>query len=127
MLDHFICLLLCMADVFSGPTLKKKNFWKTWVLLVGLLIPLFWISGEICPGFYTQGGSPCLLALSLACNRIIRFTYGATPADLLTANMAAKLFSSTYLQTSIGGAQDLDLSYVSLSYALPTELCQLGI
>ena len=40
------------------------------------------------------------------CNRILSFTSGATPADLLTASMAADLFSFTYLQTSIGGARD---------------------
>ena len=33
------------------------------------------------------------------------FTYGATPADLLAASMAAQPFSSTYLATGIGGAR----------------------
>ena len=35
------------------------------------LIPLFWTSGDICPGFQSQGGC------------------GATPANLLMASMAA--------------------------------------
>ena len=29
----------------------KKKFWRTQVLFVGPLIPLFWTSGDICPGF----------------------------------------------------------------------------
>ena len=27
------------------------NFWRTRVLFVGPLIPLFWTSGDVCPGF----------------------------------------------------------------------------
>ena len=42
--------------------LFKKN-WRTSVLFVGPLIPLLWTSGDICPGFQSQGGSlkfvPC--------------------------------------------------------------------
>ena len=34
-----------------------------------------------------------------------RFTFGATPADLLMANMVAEPFQSMYLHTSITGAQ----------------------
>ena len=42
-----------------------QNFWRTWVLFVGPLIPLFWTSGDIYPGFQSQVGSlacmlPCL-------------------------------------------------------------------
>ena len=40
-----------------------------------------------------------------------RFTSDATSADLLVASMAAKPFSSTYLQAGIGGVQNWDLSY----------------
>ena len=40
----------------------------------------------------------------------LTFTSGATPADLLAASKAAKLFSSTYLQTGIGGVWNQDLS-----------------
>ena len=46
---------------------------------------------------------PHLCALLPACNRILRFTWGVTPADLLVASMASKPFPSTYLYTSIGG------------------------
>ena len=33
------------------------NFWRTQVLFVGPLIPLFWTSGDVCPGFQNQVGS----------------------------------------------------------------------
>ena len=59
---------------------------------LGPLIPLFWTSGNVCPGFQTQGGSSHLHASSPVCNRILRFTSVATPADLLVASMAVKLF-----------------------------------
>ena len=55
-----------------------------------------------------------------------------TPADLLAVNMAAELFSSTYLLTSFGGAQDQNLPCHCLTVwdqddTLPTELCWLGL
>ena len=45
---------------------------------MGPLITLFWTSGDVCPGFPSQGGS--FSACFLACV-ILRFTSGATPAD----------------------------------------------
>ena len=69
-------------------------FLRTEVLFVGPLIPLFWISGDFCPGFQSQGGS---LACFLTCV-ILRFTSGVTPADCIEGNMAAEPFQSTYLQ-----------------------------
>ena len=48
-------------------------------------------------------------ASSPACNGILRFSSGMTPADFLAASMAAKPFSSTYLRTSISGTWDQDL------------------
>ena len=52
----------------------------------------------------------------------LRFTSDVTPADLLTATMAAKQVSSMYLWPGIGGAQMRDLSHhrrmlYRLSYA----------
>ena len=55
---------------------------------MGLLIPLFWTSGDVYPGFHSQGGS---LACFLACV-IIRFTSGVTPADCIEVSMAAEPF-----------------------------------
>ena len=56
------------------------NFCRTQVLFVGPLIPLFWTSGDVCPGFQSQGGFPHLRASSPAHNGFLRFTSGATPA-----------------------------------------------
>ena len=44
---------------------------------MGPLTPLFWTSGDVCPGFQSQSG--------------------VAPADLLVANMTAEPFQSTYL------------------------------
>ena len=43
-----------------------KNFCRTRVLFVGQLIALFWTSGDVCPGFQSQGGS---LTCTLSCLR----------------------------------------------------------
>ena len=40
----------------------KKNFWRTYVLFVGPLIPLFRTSGDVCPGFQSQGVLACMLS-----------------------------------------------------------------
>ena len=68
---------------------------------------LFWTSGDVCPRYQSQGGSPCLCALLPTYNGILRFTSGATPADLLAASLTAEPFRSTSLQTSIGGGHCL--------------------
>ena len=65
------------------------------------VIPLFWISGDVCPGFQSQGGFPCLCALSPVCNEFHRFVSGATPADLLVAGVEAEPFRSKYLSFRI--------------------------
>ena len=40
------------------------KFWRTRVLFVGLLVPLFWTSGDVSSGFQSQGG---FLACTLSC------------------------------------------------------------
>ena len=72
-----------------------KNFWRTWVLFVGPLIPLFWTSGDVCPGFQSQGGSlvcmlPCLHTTDASDSQVS----GVTPADLLVASKAANCVSN---------------------------------
>ena len=54
-------------------------------------------SGDVCPRFQSQSVFPCLCALLPGCKGNLRFTSGATLADLLVASMAAKPFQSTYL------------------------------
>ena len=61
---------------------------------MGPLIPIFWTSGDVFPGFQSQGGP---LAWFLA-RVILRFTSGVIPADCIEVSMAAKPFRSTYLQ-----------------------------
>ena len=63
---------------------------------MGPLIPPFGISGDVCPGFQSQGGS--LFAHFLAWV-ITRFTSGATPADCIEVSMAAEPLGSMYWQT----------------------------
>ena len=58
----------------------------------GPLILLFCTSGDVWAQFRSQGGFPHLHASLSACNTFLRFTFGITPADLLAASMAAKLF-----------------------------------
>ena len=82
---------------------------------MGPLIPLFWTSGDIYPGFQSQCRSPCLCAILPRYNRILRFTSSVTPADLLVASMAAEPFQSTYLWTSIDGVWVCDLSCCCLT------------
>ena len=59
---------------------------------MGPLVPLFCTSGDVCPGFQSQGGIPCLHAPSPACEIFFRFSSGTTPTDLLAASMAAEPF-----------------------------------
>ena len=47
---------------------------------MGPLIPLFWTSGDICPGFQSQGELLFACFLSFV---ILRFTSDATPADCI--------------------------------------------
>ena len=92
----------------------------------GLLIPLFWTSHEVCPGFLSQSRFPCLHPLSPACQRFLIFTSGVTPANLLVTSI-----SPMYLCTSIDEAGVQDEVYHCLiacdkTDALPTELPRLG-
>ena len=48
---------------------------------MGPLISLFWTSGNVCPGFQSQGGS---LTCTLSCLHAMDSS-GVTPADLLAA------------------------------------------
>ena len=58
---------------------------------MGLPMPLFWTSGDVCPGFY--GWIPSLDAPFPVCNGFLRFTSGAIPAYLLVVSMEAEPFS----------------------------------
>ena len=85
------CVLILLKFSHSNThLLVQKSFF------VGPLIPLFWTSGDVCPGFQSQGRF--LTCTLFACMLFLRFTSGATPTDCIEVSMAAKLFWSTYLQ-----------------------------
>ena len=101
----------------------------TIVHFVEPLIPLFWISGEVFPGFQSQGGFPCLRASSPVHSRFLRFTSGATPADLLSTSIVAKPFDPcTCVQAFVGLESSTASQYVTrqtfsrLSYTLFQKL-----
>ena len=77
-------LLLCVQDDIHKVCFFLKNFWRTQVLLVEPLTPLFWTSGDFCSGFQSQGLSPCLRASLPACNGFIS---GLTSANLLAGSI----------------------------------------
>ena len=91
-------------------------FWRTEVLFLGPLMPLFWTPGYVCPGFQSQGRS---FACFFACV-ILRFTSSAAPTDCIEVSMAAEPFLIYILadvSTSIGGGLGLK----------PTTICVVNI
>ena len=58
---------------------------------------LFWTSGDVCPGFQARVDLLTCMFLSPVHNIFLRFRFGATPAQLLVANVAVEPFRSTYL------------------------------
>ena len=62
--------LIHESDVQNGTSVFCFffNFWKTWVLFVGPLIPLFWTSWWRLPWVSKPGWIPHLRALSPACH-----------------------------------------------------------
>ena len=63
---------------------------------MGSLIVLYWNSGDVCPGFQSQGEFPHLPASSPVCSRFLRFTSGATPANIFGCQHGSRAVSSTY-------------------------------
>ena len=62
-------------------TLFFLKFWRTHVLFVGPLIPLFWTSGDVCPGFQSQGGLACMLSCLRAIPQIHLWCNTCQPLD----------------------------------------------
>ena len=67
--SHRICLLRsssCQRLFFPKYFLTshyiyvffQNNFWRTRVLFMGPMIPLFWTSGDVSSGFQSQNGQP---------------------------------------------------------------------
>ena len=82
------------------------KFWKTWVLFVGLLIPLFWTSGDVYSGFQSQSGHPYS---SLAEVFVLHVHLWCDTCWPLGGQQGSRAISSTYLQ-GIGGTQNRELS-----------------
>ena len=78
---------------------SKKKF-RTSVFLVVRLIPMFWTSCDICPGFHSQAGFYYLRASLPVCNGFLRFISGVTSTDLLMATWRPSLFDP-YTSTKI--------------------------
>ena len=88
------CLYISNSTLEGNISVKRGHslqcfYWSKIFFFVGPLIPLFWTSGYICPGFQSQAGS-CLHAFLPAL--LLRFTSGATPADLLMASRQPVVF-----------------------------------
>ena len=97
-----LIFLFCLSVFLFGSFFKKKNSCRIRVLFVGPLIPLFWTSGDVFPGFQSQGGFPRLCGSLPAYNEFLRFTFGATPADLFSlAHLISVCNSSLYLSKLI--------------------------
>ena len=59
-------------DIMVTERIGWYFFWRTQVLFLGPLMPLFWTSGDVYPGFETQGGSLACV-LSRLCDPEIHF------------------------------------------------------
>ena len=57
-------------------------------------MPLFWTSGDVCPGFQCQGGS-----LACVLSRLHAMDVSDSFASCIVLSMAAEPFGPTYLQT----------------------------
>ena len=61
-------------------------FWRTWVLFVEPLIPLFWTSGDVSSGFQSQSGQP----YSHMAEAYVLHIPWDSPANLLVASIVAE-------------------------------------
>ena len=75
----------------------KKQFWRTYVLFVSPLAPLFWTFGDISWVSKPEWAALFTLGRGIHITCSPKFTSGVTPADLLVASVAPEPFSSTYL------------------------------
>ena len=78
-----------VISVFLNDKKLRKKIPNIFIIhQVSFIFTLFnFVSGNVYPGFQMAGGFPCLYASPLVCNGFLRFTSGATPADLLMASI----------------------------------------
>ena len=82
---------------------------RTSVLFLGTVIALFWISGDICPAFQSQGGS---LTCVLPCLHAMDYSYSPLVQHLLTFGQPFRqtflIHVTVHYWTSLGGTQTRD-------------------
>ena len=92
----------------------KYNFWKTYILFQGLLIPLYWTSGDTFPGFQSQGGS---ITCMFSCLHAMDFSDLPLVQHLLTSYWPVwqpSLFSPADMSTNILGSPIHDLAWICI-------------
>ena len=110
-------LLECILGFFNFG--EHIFLWGHWYPCSRLLWCLLWVSKpEWTVRFTLSGGAHDACSLWL--------TSGATPADLLVVSVAAEPFQSTYVQTTIGGAPDWDLSSSASQCDTKQTFCRLS-
>ena len=93
-------------------------FWRTWVLVVGSLIPLFWTSGDVYSRFQRQ--SLICAWQRHTCNTFHEIDLWCDTWRPLGGQHSSRAISSTQLWAGFGGA-GTGTYHVD---ALTTELCQ---
>ena len=113
-----VCVVLCVDQslIYLLNTAFLKKNWRTSVLLLGPLIPLFWTSGYISSGFQSQSGQPYSQRHTWCTFLDIHLWWNTCWP--LGCTMAAE----PYLWRSIGLAQEQNLFELSLNSAL---FCQI--
>ena len=67
------------SDIAHFKVVFFKKFWRTQVLFVGSLIPLFWTSGDVFCRLQRQSWQPFMLGRGIHVTHSLRFTSGVTP------------------------------------------------
>ena len=102
-------LMLC-GVVFYKIFFKNKNF-EDMSFFVGPLVPLFWTSVDVSSVFQSQSGQPYSHLLGAqAALFFLRFTFGATPADLFHETWITKCWILRKKQSSKPDIKSLKVS-----------------
>ena len=109
---NLFCLLTSiLPEIF----IFLKKMWRTKVLLVEPLIPLFWTFGDVCPGFQS-------LSRSFLCDFLPVWSSDSTLVWhllIVEISMAAKPFQSRYLQTCPQALVEVRSS----TYIVSSDIC----